>query len=142
MGEEGTPLAGCSILLVHHDPFVSRYVERALAQAGASVADASDPGGALALPSDWSGFGACVVSVRYRAPVEQGLARCGTAAPPLLLLGDGVLPMTDAAAAFTYPFAGYQIVEAIVSLRSAIVTVVGRSSRSELNVMNIPNIHT
>ena len=67
MGEVSEPLDGWPILLAHHDPFVSSYLERALGRAGATVIGAYTSEHALAGLADWSGFGACLVSIRYHA---------------------------------------------------------------------------
>ena len=119
MGEESRPLDGWPILLAHHDPFVSSYLERALGRAGATVIGAYASEHALAGLADWSGFGACLVSIRYHAVAERGLSRCGTEAPLLVVIGEGEDgPMERAAAVFTYPFACYQIIDALARLKS------------------------
>jgi len=119
MGEVSEPLDGWPILLAHHDPFVSSYLERALGRAGATVIGAYTSEHALAGLADWSGFGACLVSIRYHAVARRGLARCGTAAPLLVVIGEGEDgPAESVAAVFAYSFACYQVVDALAGLKS------------------------
>jgi hypothetical protein len=119
MGEESGPFDGWPILLAHHDPFVSSYLERALGRAGATVIGAYASEHALAGLVDWSGFGACLVSIRYHAVAERGLSRCRTETPLLVVIGEGEdRAVESAAAVFTYPFACYQVIDALARLKS------------------------
>ena len=126
-GSYEAPLDRWSILLAHHDPFVTRYLERALSNAGAATVDRYESENALAGIGDWSPFSACLVSVRYQAAAERGLGACGAPAPALFILGDGsATPSGRAFGTFTYPFACYQVVDALVRLGPAAMPVEDR----------------
>lgn len=118
MNEESRPLDGWPILLAHHERFVSSYLGRALTQAGAHVVGGHASEIALAAVDDWSGFEVCLVSARFHEIAERGLGRCGAAAPPLVVLTDDPAEsVSGAVAVFTYPFACYQVVDALARLK-------------------------
>jgi hypothetical protein len=103
-----------TVLLAHHDRFIASYVRQAMADAGATVLKAIDPECGRA---DWDQVDACVVSTRLGAMLRASMEMCGADGPRLLVLSDTVSSTSGAdVAILSYPFASYQVVDALVHL--------------------------
>jgi hypothetical protein len=114
MTNDGRALDRWTVLFAHHDRFIASYVRQAMADAGATVLTATDADQGVA---DWCQIDACVVSTRSRAMLRASLEMCGADGPRLLVLSDTVSsPPEPDVAILSYPFASYQVVDALVRL--------------------------
>jgi hypothetical protein len=112
-------LSGRTIAVAHHDGFVAGYIARALEFEGAEVVRVLD---SLSDTRAWlipqaPMINACVGSLLYDAGSAGLLAGWQTRFHALLFVGTGEPPLLSIpATALCYPFASYQIVDAISAL--------------------------
>src|SRR4051812_630485 len=109
-------LDGRSVILAHEDRFIARYVERSLREAGADVLGPAFSPDELAFLLDGALVSACVISAAHAPAACAFLTHRGGVQPAFILMGRGGLAAGFPVSALPYPFAAYQVTDALCCL--------------------------